>query len=308
MRLWIAGVSGLLGLHTAWEALNRGWDVVGSTFRTDLRAAPFPVYRGDLSDPEVLARAWAWARADAVVNAAALANVDACEQDPDTARRLNVDLPARLARLAARDGVPLVHVSTDAVFDGRRGDYSEIDTPRPLSVYGRTKWEGEQAVLEAHPAALVVRVNFFGWSLSGTRSRLRNHSARLRAGEEAIPGFSDVWFCPLLANHLARILFALLERRARGLYHAVASRCWTKYQFGRSLARIFGYDPDRIRPVSVEAAGLPARRGHRLTLRTEKLARTLGALPPTPEEGLRAFRFQYEWGYPGLLRRWQSRG
>ncbi len=308
MRLWITGVSGLLGLHTAWEALNRGWEVVGSTFRTDLAHAPFPVFRGDLSDPEVLARAWAWAQPQAVINTAALAQVDACEAQPEMARRLNVELPRALARLATRDRVLLVHLSTDAVFDGKRGDYAEFDTPNPLSTYGRTKLEGEYAVLEENPTALVTRVNFFGWSLSGQRSLAEWFLNQLAAGRREIPGFSDVWFCPLLANHLARLLFALLERKAWGLYHVVASRCWTKYEFGRALARVFGYDPNAIRPVSVEEAGLVARRARRLTLRAEKLGQTLGVAPPTPEEGLQAFRFQHLWGYPAQVRAWKERG
>ncbi len=304
MRVWITGVSGLLGLHLAWETLNRGWDVVGTARQQQLPAAPFPVLTGDLTDPAFLRQAWSWARPDVVIHTAALAHVDRCEREPEQARRLNAWLPEQLAQEAARRGIPLVHISTDAVFDGRRGQYTEDDPPNPLSVYGRTKWEGEQAVQRAYPEALILRVNFFGWSLSGRRGLAEWFLNRLREGDDRIPGFADVWFCPLLANHLARLILTAVERGLHGLYHAVASECLTKFEFGRLLAKAFGFDPRRIQPVSVEQAGLTAQRAHHLTLNVDRLSEALGFAPPTPEEGLRAFVFQAQWGYPEHLRGW----
>lgn len=306
MRIWITGVSGLLGLHAAWEALHQGWEVVGTAYRHPLEAAPFPVLQGDLTDPAFVEKAWQWAKPDLVFHTAALAHVDACEKAPDLAFRLNAWLPEILAARAAREGIPFVHISTDAVFDGARGDYTEDDPPRPVSVYGQSKRAGEEAVLAVNPNALVVRVNFFGWSLSGRRSLAEWFLNRLQAGDEAIPGFADVWFCPLLANHLAQWLFLMVRRGLRGLYHVVALRCLTKYEFGRRVARLFGHDPERIRPVSVEEAGLAARRAHRLTLRVDKLTHDLGFPPPTPEEGLRAWFLQAQWGYPERLRGWAT--
>ncbi len=300
MRVWITGVSGLLGLHLAWEALHLGWDVWGTARRHPLPHAPFPVLQGDLTDPAFLDRVWRWARPQAVFHTAALALVDQCERDPETAYRVNTWLPEQLARRAAAAGVPFVHISTDAVFDGARGEYTEDDEPRPLSVYGRTKLEAERQVQRAYPQALVARVNFFGWSLSGRRSLAEWFLQQLQSGREEIPGFVDVWFCPLLANHLAQLLLLMLRRGLQGLYHVVASRCMTKHAFGQAVARRFGFDPARIRPVSVQQAGLQAARAPRLTLRTDKLARALGFPPPTPEEGLAAWTFQARRrsGYP----------
>ncbi len=304
MRIWITGVTGLLGIHLAWEALQRGWEVVGTSLRQNLPHAPFPVLQGDLTEPTFRRRAWDWARPDAVVHTAALALVDACEKHPERAYQVNAVLPETLAKEAQALGLPFVHISTDAVFDGQRGSYDEEDEPRPLSVYGYTKLEGEKRVAKAHSEALILRVNFFGWSLSGNRSLAEWFLRQLESGRRDIPGFADVWFCPLLVNHLARIILHALERRLTGLYHAVASQCLTKYAFGQQLAEIFGYNPQHIRPVSVDEVGLAARRAHRLVLRTDKLTHALGAPLPTPQEGLRAFHHQAQWGYPRLLRAW----
>ena len=103
-----------------------------------------------------------------MIHCAALANVDACEADPAQARQLNTEVPGKLAEHVARGGARLLHVSTDAVFDGQRGGYTEEDAPNPLSVYARTKLEGEQARAgRPTPTAIVARVNLFGWSLIG---------------------------------------------------------------------------------------------------------------------------------------------
>jgi len=238
-----------------------------------------------------------------VVHTAALAQVDACEKQPDRAERLNAQLPGEVATLARQDGVPLVHISTDAVFDGRRGDYTEGDLPHPLSVYARTKLAGERAVLEAYPRAAVLRVNFFGWSLSGARSLAEWFLNNLRAGRKML-GFTDVFFCPLLANHLAEVILTVLARQLSGLYHATGSACLSKYAFGVALAERFGYDPTLIRPTSVEEAGLAARRSPRLTLRNEKLARALGRPLPDWRRGIETFWRQAQTGYPERLRAW----
>ena len=306
MRLLITGVTGLLGLNLAWEAHRHGHEVLGVAGRRSLPAAPFAVQQADLSRPGALAAVWAWARPDAVVHTAALAHLDACERQPALARQLNAALPGEIAALAAADGIPLAHVSTDAVFDGARGGYTEDDAPRPLSTYARTKLAGEQAVLAAYPQAAVLRVNFFGWSLSGTRSLAEWFLHNLQAGRP-MRGFTDVFFCPLLANHLARLILEVLTARLSGVFHATGSACLSKYAFGVALARRFGYPPALIRPASVAQAGLAARRAPRLTLRNDKLARALGRPLPSWREGLAAFFAQYQQGYPARLRAWAAK-
>ena len=169
MRLLVTGASGLLGLNLAIEA-SRENEVFGSVNRNLLKNAPFTVIQSDLTQPGSLRELLEQSRPDWVVNCAALANLESCEAQPDLAEKLNIELPEKLANYVAKGGARLVHVSTDAVFDGKRGNYSEADQPNPLSKYAQTKFEGEQVVLSANPEAIVARVNLFGWSLSGRRS------------------------------------------------------------------------------------------------------------------------------------------
>jgi dTDP-4-dehydrorhamnose reductase len=236
-------------------------------------------------------------RPEWVIHCAALADLDACETNPPLAEQLNTWLPGKLAQLVARGGARLVHVSTDAVFDGRRGEYAETEPPNPLSVYARTKLVAEQIVAQYDPSAIIVRVNLYGWSLTRKRSLAEFFFYNLKAGRQ-VPGFQDVFFCPLLANDLAPILLNMMAKKLSGIYHVVSSESVSKYAFGISLARKFGLDEKLIRPSSVGQVDMKAARSLRLTLSIEKLATTLGESPPGIDAGLERFFQLYQSNYP----------
>jgi dTDP-4-dehydrorhamnose reductase len=171
MRILITGASGLLGINLAME-LARKHTVIGTVNqrRLDLTGVPFEVISVDLLNEGAIEQTLEASRPDWVIHCAALANVDACEADPQQAEKLNTRLPGALAVNVARGGARLLHISTDAVFDGVTGNYSEEDIPNPLGVYARTKLVAEQLVLQANSHAVVARVNLFGWGITGRRS------------------------------------------------------------------------------------------------------------------------------------------
>lgn len=300
-RLLVTGASGLLGLTLCLEAAARRTTVTGLTHGEPLHGVPFEVIPVELAQPGEFARAFEAARPDAVVHCAALAVIDACEQQPDLSRRLNAELPAEIAGVCARHSVPLAHISTDAVFDGLRGGYTELDTPHPQSRYAQDKAASEQGVAEAYPAAVVARVNFYGWSLSGRRSLAEFFYANLSEGKR-VNGFTDVLFCPLLVNDLANLLLEMLSRGLSGLYHVLSRESQSKYAFGVALARKFGLDETLITPVSVAEGGLAARRSPNLTLRVEKLEAALGRALPGQAEGLERLTQLHASGYPARLK------
>lgn len=300
MRILVTGASGLLGLNLALEA-SQQHEVFGSVNRNVIQTTAFTVRQSDLTVPGALEQLIDECRPDWVINCAALANIDACEAEPDLAKQLNSDLPEKLANYVARGGARLVHISTDAVFDGKRGSYTEEDEPNPLSLYARSKLKGEQAVLNANAEAIVARVNFFGWSLSGKRSLAEWFFNNLSAGN-SIMGFTDVYFCPLLVNDLAKLLLEMLERGFQGLYHVVSRECSSKYDFGVRLARLFDFDPSLIKPALVSQSGLKAARSPNLTLKSDKLNKELGVTTPDLYSGLNHFYAQYQNGYPEFIR------
>lgn len=104
-----------------------------------------------------------------MIHCAVLADLDRCNE-PDLAQRLNTDLPAQIAKVCKMRGISMAHISTDAIFNGRKQIYTEHDRPNPMNVYARTKLAGEQAVQTENQSVVIARVNFYGWSLGGRQS------------------------------------------------------------------------------------------------------------------------------------------
>jgi dTDP-4-dehydrorhamnose reductase len=304
MKLLITGASGLLGINLALEAM-REHDVIGLD-RGKLQSAPFRVMQTDFLRSTEIHYLLDAIRPDGLINCAAMANLEECEREPDQAYKLNAEFPRGLARACAERDIPFIHLSTDAVFDGTKGDaYTEDDEPNPLGVYAQTKLAGERAVSEVNPQAVIARVNFFGWSLGGHRSLGEFFVNHLSEGKN-VNGFTDVIFCPMWVNHLSLILLEMLGKNLSGLYHVVGAQAMSKYQFGMEIARRFGLKTSLIAPQSVESSSLTAPRSHNLWLSIHKLSTDLGHEIPPFSTGLDGFYTQFQQSYPQKIRSYQQ--
>src|SRR5258706_2556191 len=303
MKILVTGASGLLGLNLC--LIKFGAHTLVGVDRGKLAATPFELVRADLAQPGVVSRLIEAIRPDAVIHTAANANIHVVERDRGGARYPNAEIPGIWAEATAGKSIRFIHISTDAVFDGTKdGVYVETDAPNPLGVYSRTKLAGEQVVLSANGDAVVPRVNFFGWSLSGTRSLSEFFFNKLLAGESC-NGFTDVRFCPMFVGDLGETLVRMLDKGLSGLYHVVGSEALTKYDFGQRIARQFGFDPQQVIPISVAESGLKARRSHNLRLSVHKLSTDLGAAIPGVSAGIETFYTQHKQGYPQKMRSYQ---
>ncbi len=300
MTVLVTGASGLLGLNFSL-ALHNQTRIVGVSHHTRLQNTPFSVMEADLTDRQQVENLLEQVRPDVILNCAALANLDRCEEDPELARRMNADLPGWLAGWTHRNAAGLVHISTDAVFDGAQGNYGETDAPNPLGRYAVTKLEGEQRVLSADPHAAVCRVNFYGCSPSGKRSLVEFFYNNLSVGN-VVNGFTDVLFCPLYVQDLSEILWKIMQQRISGLYHVVSSECLSKYGFGMQVARTFGFDESLVKPASWKDAGLKSVRSPDLRLRVEKIQEKLNQPMPGITAGLMRFREAMQAGQPAVIK------
>lgn len=297
----VTGASGLLGLNLALQECER-IQVTGVTNSHPLTGAPFTVLQANLAQTGVFARLVEQIKPDAVVHCAAQANIDICEKDPAQSARLNAQLPGDVAEVCVRRDIPLAHISTDAVFDGLRGNYIEEDEPNPQSVYAADKLTGEKNVQSANPQAVIARVTFYGWSLRGQRSLCEFFFYNLSAGKR-VNGFTDVYSCTMLVNDLADTVMEMLDKGLRGVYHVFSSDAQSKYQFGVALARQFGLDENLIIPISVEDSGLVAKRSPNLTMRVDKLEAALGRRMPVQAEGIARLHALYVAGHAEQIKR-----
>jgi dTDP-4-dehydrorhamnose reductase len=214
-----------------------------------------------------------------LINPAAMTDVDGCERDPDAARRANVDGPRILATVCRQEGVRLVHVSTDFVFDGqKREPYTFEDPPNPISVYGATKLEGEEAVREICDDALVVRTAWvFGVGGRNFLSRLFDYAAK----NTTLRGITNMRSAPTYAPDLAVRLLEIVDLAVPGTYQVTGSGEATWYEVARAALDAAGRDDIELLPTTVAELGLPAPRPAYSVMRC-LLSERLGLEPLRP--------------------------
>ncbi len=285
-RVLVMGGTGLLGQYVVREALARHHDVLATVRGDAARPSLGTRIPLDLADSHAIAQVVANAKPDLVVNAAAITDVDRCEKRPKDAQRINATAVGELAHAAAKAGAGFVHASTDYVFDGS-GPAAEETPPRPLSVYGRTKLEGEHLALSSHPEALVLRLSaVFGWNRISERSNSVTWIlTRLDSGLD-VPLFQDQRITPTYARTAAEAAFDLWERKRSGLYHVACKDCLTRVEMGRAVAEVFGHPAARLKPIRMASVSLLAPRPTAPCLVVRKVEETLKRPMPTFRECL----------------------
>jgi dTDP-4-dehydrorhamnose reductase len=283
----VTGATGILGASVILRAIELQKRVLGISRHNSLNV-PY-IQCLDLQDFECTRTFVLNLRPSAIIHCAATTDVDYSESHPDEAHENNVHVSTFLADLASEINARFMQISTDSVFDGHKGHYSETDTPSPLNVYARTKLLAEQGVTHAHPRPLIVRVNFYGWNIYGMKGLAQWILGQLSQGK-TLNGFTDVFFCPLMANDLAEILLSMQDCGFVGIYHVVGSERISKYEFASRLATAFDFDPDQIIPSSIDDANLRAARPRDTSLQTEKVSRAIGRPMPSVASGIQKFR------------------
>ena len=199
-----------------------------------------------------------------------MTNVDGCESTFELARRINCEGPAILAVAAAKHGARFVYFSTDYVFNGRNGPYAENAPGDPICAYGRSKWLGELAVQDAHPAALVIRTT----GVYGPDPNERNFLCSLRRGLTGTKPFrvpDDQIYTPTYNLDLASAVVALAESGAQGVFHVTGPDLVSRLEFARRAAAVMGLDPANLSGVSTAELAQTAARPLRAGLLTGKL-------------------------------------
>ena len=283
MRILLLGKNGQVG----WE-LQRALAPLGELVALDFDS-PAP-QRADFTNPEELAATVRAIAPQAIVNAAAHTAVDQAESEPELARTINAVAPALLAREAAALGAWLVHYGTDYVFDGSGSAPRSEDAPTaPLSVYGRTKLEGEEAIRASGCTHLILRTS---WVYAARGGNFARTMLRLAAERDELAVIADQVGAPtgadLLADVTAHALRAAIANPAlAGTYHAVAAgeTSWHGYarhviEFARAAGQPIRVAAQRVAPIPTSAYPTPARRPLNSRLDTRKLRQAFGlALP-----------------------------
>jgi dTDP-4-dehydrorhamnose reductase len=268
LRILITGAKGLVGTALAEHCSSSG-DAVISYDHKGL----------DITDSGAVESVIVNERPEAVINCAAWTDVDGCESNSEKARQANALGPENLARAALKTNAAFVTISTDYVFDGEKeGFYTQRDQPRPISVYGNSKLEGERRAQDANARTIVVRSGYiFG---RAGKNFLSTVVSRARRGEKLTAIF-DYWGTPTYGCDLAVRLRELAALDLPGIYHVVNSGDGASFEtFTREALKLAALNSDAIGVVSGADLNRPARRPRNSRLKC-LLSEAIG-LPPLP--------------------------
>ena len=271
----VTGASGKLGAYVVRRLVEQDRPVVAWSGSASGEVCGVPLRPVDLSNMHETRSAFSEAGPSATIHCAALSAIGDCYRSPEKAEKINVQATALLGELAER----IVYTSTDLVFDGRNAPYSEEDKAAPLSVYGRTKLAGEQA-LHGRSLAAVVRVSLmFGPGLLGSGGFFEQQYRALQAGE-SLSLFHDEWRTPLALRDAADGLVEIMDSDFQGTLHLGGPQRLSRAEMGLVLARHLQAEEGLVRTVSQDSIDFPEPRPSDVSLNSQ-LARELFGWNPT---------------------------
>jgi len=244
---WVTGANGLIGNYLVQTAPAHAprW-----------RARALTRDQLDLLDFDAVRREFQKDKPQAIIHCAAVSTIADVQKNPGLARKVNVDATALLADLAAE--IPFVLFSTDLVFDGKRGNYSETDATNPITLYAETKVAAEQIVLK-NPRHLVVRTSINCWqSKTGTRGFDEQLRATLQKNEK-MKLFTDEFRCPIFAGETARAVWELVEKNCAGIFHVAGAKRLSRWDTGQLLVQRWPELQSKIEPGSAKDFPGPPR-------------------------------------------------
>ncbi len=259
MRILITGISGMLGVDL-YETLREEYEVVGldiKDFPSTSLSSP-RLHKTDITDGHGLRKLFRQLASDFVIHTAAYTDVDGCEENPDRAHMVNARGTRNIALICQKKNIPLVYVSTDFVFDGKKNcPYTELDEPHPLNVYGRSKLAGENYVRSLLERYFIVRTS---WLYGRYGKNFVETILKLAEGKEELTVVDDQVGSPTYTKDLAQEIKKLLSSSSYGIYHITNSGSCSWYEFAKEILKLAPIREIKVKPIASKELNRPARR------------------------------------------------
>jgi dTDP-4-dehydrorhamnose reductase len=288
MKVLVTGASGLVGSRVLGELKkSKGFRAEG----TYLSKPAGNLLKLDITNERETDRLIMQLKPGVIIHTAALTNVDYCEEHPQEAFAINVGGTRNVVNAAKAIGSKVIFMSTDFVFNGKNGPYTEEDATGSINYYGKTKLEGER--LASQIGHVIVRTTVvYGWE-QGSKNFLMQEIEKLTSGEE-MKVATDQYGSPTLADNLAEAMVELIKEKKNGIYNIAGRDVLSRYEFAIRIARTFGLDEKLLKPVSTSSLKQKAVRPKKAGLRCDKALRELKTKLLSADEGLLRAKQQKE--------------
>lgn len=289
----LLGSTGMLGKDIGSLMKNTGV-FFNSVSRSDVSSEEgMKHFKGDLTTRGFLDYVLNDVKPDIVINCAANVSVDGCEDEREYTRALHQGVTATIGKYIGDSARRFIHVSTDSVFDGELGHYSEIDEENPLNFYSESKLKAEKAVWSVRNG-LVLRTNIYGYHTQSGQSSLGEWAISNLSKGNTIKGFTDVFFNPIYTGELAFVIVkCLMECSFSGVLNLGSNQKISKYEFLTRVAMVFGFDLNLVLQASVDDMDFKARRPKDTSLDISMFSRMLGSSYGLMR-GLESFKKDYD--------------
>lgn len=291
MRILITGANGFLGYYLAEQLLSKGFLVIatgkGECRLPFFKNQNFEYHSMDFTDPYSVHDVFEKVKPEVIIQAGAMSKPDECELNQMQAYLVNVEGTIQLLINAEEISSYFIYISTDFVFDGEKGMYSETDKPNPVNYYGRTKLEAEESVQEyEHGWAIIRTVLVYGKNYSGHNNILSTIKQKLE-NKENYNIVDDQFRTPTYVEDLARGIVSVVEKRATGIFHISGNEMMTPYDMAIKTADYLGLDKSLLKKVNASTFSQPAKRPLKTGFDISKAKKELNYLPISFEEGLK---------------------
>ena len=282
LKVMLLGSSGLLGNGLAFHMSTD--DSLSLASVSTSGGAPIQI---ESYSHSAVARVVDLLEPDIVINCVGVVGHEKVESDPVTADKVNVQFPKMLAQLTRQRGITLLHFSTDSVYSGspEQAPFSESSPTQPFSLYGVQKLASEAAVLDENLRAVVMRINFFGWSQSGAKGMLDHFVSHAISGTQPV-GFSDYFATSLYVGELSRAVVAASRADISGVFNVGSPDSQSKLKFGREVFSQLGLDAKRVIPGNPSIWGVEGVTSRDLSMSSELITSTLDIAFRTQLEGI----------------------
>lgn len=298
LRILLTGSNGLLGQKIVYASLKRNDIQLLATSKGENRLhskAGYHYASMDITNADEVTAIIENFKPHCIINTAAMTNVDACEKDQENCWKMNVEAVRTMTELCELHNIHLIHLSTDFVFDGEKGYYSEEDVPNPLSHYARSKYESEKVVQQARIDSAIIRtIIIYGVVDDKQRSNVVIWTINSLRQQKDINVISDQMRSPTLAEDLADACVQAALKRATGIYHVSGSETMSILEMVNRTADFFQLDKKYIHPITTDQLKQPAKRPLLTGFNIDKAKRELNFQPHTLLQGLKIVKMQLE--------------
>jgi len=283
MKILVLGASGLVG--DAFVHSENSYEIIATYSNNKIQNDSFSSFKINLpQDWLKFKKLILKEKPEVVLNTMAYSNVDFCENNKEEVYELHVGITEKIVRLCTQINAKMIFLSTDYVFDGKIGNYTEEDKPNPVNFYGKTKEEAEKIVLK-NSKNLVIRTSLIYGSSDKVRF-LKFVVNSLKDGKE-IDAYDDIFNSATLVDELVNAILRSIEEDVNGIFHVVGSSCVSRYEFAKMIAKVFDLNESLIKSTSIKNFELDATRPIKPCLDNSKASKILGMNFSTIEEGIK---------------------